>query len=201
MVRQSFGLDDREIEFFDPRVEQVRLAQAIVPSLTIDSRIHSYNTVLFDRIRDSSGGNFGGLDLPNIFISRVMLTDKHSQNSGRVCKNEQEICAIAASEFGFAILAPETLPWREQIRVFSNARVVAGLFGSGLHTAVFCGQGARIGAIGALNSMQSAIASIRRQHNLYLGTNPPPPAQRFSVDPDQFRRFASILLSKQSKTP
>ena len=115
-------------------------------------------------------------------------------NLDRICENEMEISAIAAGEFGFAIIAPETFPWREQVRIFTNANIVAGMFGSALHGTIFSAPGTRVGAIGPLNAMQSHIAAIRRQRNLYLTTGKESSGQRFVVDTEDFRRFADILV-------
>lgn len=46
--------------------------------------------------------------------------------------------------FGFTVLAPETLPIEDQIRIFSEARMIAGPRGSGLHNIVFSAPDAKL---------------------------------------------------------
>ena len=195
MLKISFGIEENEIEYFDPHIERVKLSKAIVPSFTTQSRLHQDNSILFDKVRDYSNAGMGGLEIPRLFVSRALLNPATAQNSGRVCVNELELCMIAASDFGFTVIAPETLPWREQIRIFSNAQIVAGMFGSALHNTVFSPAGARVGAIGAQNQMQSDIAAIRHQHCLYLNVTNLEAEHTCSVDLEMFKRFLQIITS------
>ena len=193
MISDSLGLSDDDLEYFDSNLEIVNLSRAIVPAFAINSRLHPYNCAIFDQIRANMGVQ-NGLCLPRVFISRSMITRKNAVNLDRICENEMEISAIAAGEFGFAVIAPETFPWREQVRIFTNVKIVAGMFGSALHGTLFSDRGTRVGAIGPLNAMQSHIAAIRRQHNLYLSTGKEISGQRFVVDTEDFRRFANVLV-------
>jgi capsular polysaccharide biosynthesis protein len=189
---QCFAIDTNQIEFFDPTKERVQLIQGIIPSLTIQSRMHPINAVLFDLIALHSGAETHNTGVTKLFISRRILGDD-SNTGGRSCANEGMLCQIAAEEFGYTIVAPETFPWKDQIQLFRSARMVAGLFGSALHNTIFSRAGTRVGAIGPLNAMQSEIGAIRGHYNLYLDTDPAAPARHFTVNLDRFRKFMEIL--------
>ena len=63
-----------------------------------------------------------------IYISRT--------DSTRSFKQEKEIQKIF-SDLGFLVIYPEKLSFREQIMVFSNAKVVAGIHGAGLFNTIW----------------------------------------------------------------
>lgn len=69
-----------------------------------------------------------------LFVSRRQLG-----RSTRIA-NEDELLEIA-SEFGFVEVMPETLPFSKQLRLFSEAEVVAGPHGSGLVNAIYMARG------------------------------------------------------------
>lgn len=65
----------------------------------------------------------------------------------RVLTNEAEVEDLLAAR-GFAIIAPEGLPFAAQVRLVANADRVAGCFGSQLHLSMFMAPGARKLVIG-----------------------------------------------------
>ena len=65
-------------------------------------------------------------EIDKVFVSRGGV---RTAQSFREMENEAEIEGIA-QELGLILLRPETIPWEEQAKIFSRARVVAGEFGS-----------------------------------------------------------------------
>jgi O-antigen biosynthesis protein WbqL len=98
---------------------------------------------------------------------------------------------IAEREFGFTVLQPETLAWPLQVELFKNAKVIVGEFGSGMHNAIFAGEGAHVGCIGLNNLTQTYIGALRRHQNLYLSTIPLENGE-FEVDEAMFRTFLTV---------
>ena len=71
-----------------------------------------------------------------IYLSR-------SRAAGRELRNEAEIEQIFADR-GFLIVHPQDLAIEDQVRLFANARLIAGSGGSAMHNAVFARPDARV---------------------------------------------------------
>jgi O-antigen biosynthesis protein WbqL len=118
-------------------------------------------------------------------------------------ENEAQIEGIA-EELGLTLLRPETIPWEEQARIFSRARVVAGEFGSGLHNALLSPEGCQVVSLNWLVEVQSRIGNFRRHDLGYILPadgrarlhSLEAQAQPFSIDPDEFRRKLTIAVER-----
>lgn len=75
-------------------------------------------------------------DKKNIYISR-------SRSKGRKVENETEVSKIFKS-FGFGIYNTETMTVKEQVELFANASVIAGIHGAGLANINFAPSTAKI---------------------------------------------------------
>lgn len=149
-------IDRHLIEWFDPKSERVLLEHGIFPAnLGIT---HPHMATLFDKIDKDHA-------IP-LRAGTHYLTRKAFANR-RACLNEPELEYIAASEFGASIVAPEDIPWIDQVRLFRSANAVVGLTGSALHTSVASDSRVTIASIGAINRMQSAIGNLRGQRVAY----------------------------------
>ena len=73
-----------------------------------------------------------------LFISR-----KPSPNTQPRIENEKEL-SIALEKIGFETVVPDRLPIDEQIRVFSDARIIIGTAGAGMFSQVWAPKGAAI---------------------------------------------------------
>lgn len=69
-----------------------------------------------------------------LYISRLAAR-------ARPLENEEEVARIASS-LGYEVVDPGRLSFRDQIRLFSGASIVAGPHGAGLANAAFCQPGA-----------------------------------------------------------
>jgi hypothetical protein len=66
----------------------------------------------------------------------VFLTKMHLSGGVSRIRNEDELCRRLA-DVGFEIVAPERLQVTEQVRLFLERPIIAGIAGSALHTAIF----------------------------------------------------------------
>lgn len=64
-----------------------------------------------------------------IYVSRAGI-------ERRRLENQEQVEALFRS-YGFAIVRPEALPLKDQVRLFANAQMIAGPRGSGMHNIVF----------------------------------------------------------------
>jgi O-antigen biosynthesis protein WbqL len=192
ILAENYGIEEADLIDYDPTEEQILLRNAIWPSLTTDrDHFHEFtNNVITDIVTDKKFS--GGLDIKRVIISRAWFRNPIMQHPD--FENENEIMRIAAQEYGFCPISPETLSWTDQVRLFANADFVVGQFGSGLHNTLFCRSGTRVGVMGFRNLVQSGISALRWQEMAYIThSNEMSP---FSVPVDQFRRMLDILLNR-----
>ncbi len=194
ILRDVYDCRDADFVFFDRGTERVVLAQAILPTLaSTEGHFHPHAAAFYRALVAAAGS--ARLDAGRLFISRAFF--RHSHSYPRRCVNELELAEIAAQEFGFTPLAPETFGWRDQIRLFAGARVVLGEYGSGLHGALFSPAGTRVAALGYLNLEQSHVGELCGHWNAYLRVDPTGQGMDYSVDPQLFRRFLTQLLQTE----
>lgn len=96
-----------------------------------------------------------------LYITRRAFRDRSTSYS-RTIANEEQVVDLM-TEFGFTTIAPEELPWEEQIALFSRARIIVGESGSGLHNTIFSPADARVVCLNPENQLQMSIAALRDQ--------------------------------------
>jgi hypothetical protein len=129
-----------------------------------------------------------------LFVSRRQL-DRTTRIS-----NESELLEAAAS-LGFVEVTPETLPYREQVRLFSDAEVIAGPHGSGLANAIYMARGtglcelapARLHAEKVPNFWNLAACGGQR-YGLCIGSGR-------RVDPKRFKRVLRQVIRSARREP
>ncbi|MDQ0633537.1 capsular polysaccharide biosynthesis protein [Arthrobacter pascens] len=128
-ILATFGIEESMIEYISPDEEVVveRLVAA-TPQFSNPNWSDTALSTIWGNIRDSLATT--SIELPErIFISR-------KQRAVRSCNNTAQLEALF-EENGFTIVFPETLNFREQVAIFSTAKVVAGFGGSGLFGTMF----------------------------------------------------------------
>src|SRR5262249_39491432 len=95
--------------------------------------------VIFDRIREKvlTARSKPGRRPPKVYFTRRNLSAERGPDRPRmVIENEAEVEAFF-HHLGYEVLAPETLPFEEQVAIVANATHIAGPSGSALHLALF----------------------------------------------------------------
>lgn len=100
-------------------------------------------------------------DFKKIFISRSEI-----KTSSRYMLNQKNIEKIAKN-FGYAIFNPEKLSFSDQMILFSNAQVIIGEFGSGLHNSIFSQKGTIIYCLNWLTLYQNYVCKSFDQHLIF----------------------------------
>jgi capsular polysaccharide biosynthesis protein len=126
MIR-SLGIDPSRVRHY---CEPVFCRRAYLPDRLVHLKefIHPLAREAFSQLR-SIGSASNVERVERIFISR-------SRIRRRRLVNEAEIEALF-ERYGFRIVHPETLPIEAQVALFSDAKMIAGLGGSAMHSAVF----------------------------------------------------------------
>jgi hypothetical protein len=89
---------------------------------------------VFGRVCGQAGEKLAGSPAPG--GRPVFLTKMHLSGGVSRFRNEDALCHHLAAA-GFEIVAPERLTVAEQVRLFVDRPIVAGIAGSALHTAIF----------------------------------------------------------------
>jgi capsular polysaccharide biosynthesis protein len=187
------GFSENQLVFYDPEKEFILIREAVLPTLTsFDSHFHPVsNRIIDDLVKDTREHNV--FMCSRLFLSRAMVSNPAT--APRKCLNEARLAEIAAREFGFTVIAPETLSWPIQINMFHNAEVIAGEFGSGLHNALFAKAGTRVGSIGIHNLAQSLIGALRQHRNAYLAITVRANGE-FEIEEETFRSYLASLVAE-----
>ena len=191
-------LPGQEIVTYDPRDEAVEIGAALLPHM-LHKDYHFHDFLRWGLEREVLAWPRAGA-VDKIFVSRGGV---RTPRSFREMENEAEIEAVA-QDLGLTLLRPETLPWGDQARIFSRARVVAGEFGSGLHNALLSPEGCQVVSLNWLVEVQSRIGNFRRHDVGYILPTDgrarlhsiEARAQPFSIDPDAFRRKLTIAVER-----
>ncbi|MBY0336789.1 MAG: glycosyltransferase 61 family protein [Acetobacteraceae bacterium] len=192
------GIPDGRIETFDPYGETVRLEDALIPEyLRVASRAHPAFAEAARFLAARIGGSPGAIG------RRVFLSRAAAGRDGRLLLNREEI-EDAARSAGYEVLAPEALPFREQVSLFAGSARILGEYGSALHGSIFAPPAARILALrGNLphpGFLQSGLCEALGQRIGYVfgATEETAHGQRFRVAP---RDFAAALALLETDAP
>jgi|GEM_PF-2712299 len=155
----DIALPGAAIETYDPRSEYLHCEALVSPTTLFSSptfHFHPELATLLDELPVT----------PARKELRLYITRKRASHY-REMENVTEIEAIAAAH-GLTVIAPETLPLSEQIRMFAGARLIVGEFGSAMHNALFSPRGSTVFCLNWINALQSRIAQLKEQRIGYL---------------------------------
>jgi hypothetical protein len=131
---RGMGIDPARIRHFR---EPLFCRRAYLPDrlIHLDRFIHPMARDAFTRLR--SVGALSDIERSErVFISRAKIRRRR-------LSNEAEIEALF-ERYGFRIIHPELLPIEAQIALFSDAKMIAGLGGSAMHSTVFTDPAAKV---------------------------------------------------------
>lgn len=196
-------LPQHQIVTYDPTRESVRVERALLPHML--NRHYNFHEFLGAALDRQARGAPVHQAPGRLFVSRRQLDNNASF---RRLANQDEIEGVAA-EVGLEIIFPERLSWSEQVARFSNAAVVMGEFGSGLHNTLLSPAETKVMALNWVVDVQSRIANFRRHDIGYLlATDGVPRIHNlegvihdFVVDPTAFRDKARFTLDLADKAP
>jgi hypothetical protein len=164
MLKTAFELDDKQLFRYDPQKEVVRCKTAILPTMIHrDYRYHPSVASFFDDMVRLCRGNLPSIGRSGLlYVSRKRFVEQ-SGNSRRILSNTAELEDMV-DRYGFEKIEPESLPWKEQVALFANARIVIGEHGSAMKNLLFSPEGVCAVVFNFLNATQAVIAAMRRQN-------------------------------------
>lgn len=146
-----------------------RLRKIFLPEPAIQHAYRIYHDLAAPHVKVSQNirrGGVSGFRDQLVYLSRTGLTDGLRKSA-----QEAEV-ESRAEAIGFKILRPETLTMRDQIDIFNDARVIAGMTGSAFHTVLFCE--ASISPVlvqlswGKVNQRYLMIDQIKNTQSIYV---------------------------------
>ncbi len=194
---ELLNIENDQLVFYDPLHDFVAVDQLYVPTLLrggdrtseiFSQSIHYFRSQIIDKL-DSGTSEFH----KKIYVSR-----KNSGRGSRSLTNSENIENIAR-ELGFSIVYPEQLTIRQQIKLFSEAAVIIGEYGSALHNSIFSPEGAIVCALRGNQIhpafLQSGISEALKQKTCYIfgKTNDDPINYSFNIDESVFRNAISLF--------
>jgi ubiquinone/menaquinone biosynthesis C-methylase UbiE/capsular polysaccharide biosynthesis protein len=105
----------------------------------------------------------------HLYLTRRRLKPESLTSVSKIIVNEQAVETLFADR-GYTIIAPETLPFHQQIALVGGAREIGGLKGSALHLSLFCQDpNARLIQIGREQLMnQSLIDGLKDMESHHI---------------------------------
>ena len=203
-LEMAFAITRDDLILFDDAVDIIKIKRMVVPSLLrvsplISPRMNGFVDHLLATVRPLSKRD----DLPRrVFISR----ERYATEANKLLVDSEQTQAVF-EEMGCTTIRPEEMSWPDQLALFSNAELVAGEFGSGVHNALFGGPEQVPVALLHMkhNWNQSAIAALRGQRLAYIA----PTSQRwtglgkgvaYGFDADMLRDALSDLLARMGQS-
>ncbi|MCZ4058020.1 glycosyltransferase 61 family protein [Pantoea sp. LMR881] len=149
----SVGIGSDQVVHIDG---PIKAKTVYVPSVMIQRRryVDPTGRDIFERIK-SLANLSKQVDARRIYVSR-------SRAPGRGLENEKAIEAIFEG-FGFTIIHPQELPMEDQIKLFRDAKMIAGTGGSAMHNAIYSGDDAKVLILATVNWFVLADAFICRE--------------------------------------
>ncbi|GLR67818.1 hypothetical protein GCM10010909_24990 [Acidocella aquatica] len=161
LVNFFCGIGKDRFLLFDRGTEAVFCREGAIPSFVHSEGLHSFILEFYrPYVRDSPIGY-----PKKICVSRKAMGP--TQSVRRIFA-QQDYFENVARVHGFSIVYPESLSFRQQVDLFSGADIVAGEYGSGLHSTIFSNPGAIIGQFCMPNSYQSRIAACCGHRSVFL---------------------------------
>ena len=197
------GIRPDQLVDYDPAQESLLCDTLIIPTVLTDGArvspmMRDATRLLLDRFAATSGPLAQPGTPARLFFSRATVSQT------RRLTNRDRIEALAAAA-GFTVLAPETIPLLDQLRILAGARAIMGEYGSALHASIFAPRGTVIcalhGDIPHPHFVQTGLGAALEQPTGYVfgaitgrGEGPTPPHE-FEVAE---RDFAAGLAAVES---
>ncbi|MDF3625755.1 glycosyltransferase 61 family protein [Brytella acorum] len=159
VLKALAGVREEALLFFDHTREFLQVRDAIVPSFAHrDYRFHSF-------VRDYYGSLAKNAATPfrRICLSR-RAWEPHKVNQ-RVFEEQEKFEGMAV-ERGFELVAPETLPIEDQIRLLAETRCQIGEHGSAQHASIYNRFGMTVGTINPLTEIQTNLGRLYGDTNV-----------------------------------
>jgi hypothetical protein len=142
LVLDRFGLSDKPIMIVGE--EPIAFEEVVVPErlFRLNHSADPHLRWVYDRVRGARASR--ATKRSRLYISRKRFSRRQSS---RVIANEGRIERLFMRH-GFDVIYPERTPFDRQLELYSDAAILAGISGSGLHNVVFLDPGSTVIELG-----------------------------------------------------
>ena len=189
------GIPAENIIFFDPARETLMVEELLVPTILHNG---TRTSVLMRDAAETLLSMVGEIPGPAETRRRLFVSRSRASQS-RPLLNRERIEQIAAG-FGLEIVHPESMSLTEQIRLFADASLLVGEYGSALHGSLFSRPGTTVcnlrGSLIHPGFIQSGLGHALGQPTGYVfgETDAASPDGRFTIAERDFEDCLSTLL-------
>lgn len=127
-ILACYGIKKEDIQTFDNNIT-VDVLYAATPYYVIGNHINPSIKDVWEKIGDKTNDGTCGIVGKKLFIARP-------EGGGRKCLNPERLEQIFLDN-GFEFYNPEKHSWKDQVKTFSEADIIAGYAGSGTFNAMF----------------------------------------------------------------
>jgi capsular polysaccharide biosynthesis protein len=167
---RHLGIGDAQLIPYQTATQKCEIARALIPTnLRGNGRASPLLAEAVADFRHRIGVTVSGVPHRRIFVSR-----RNWNNPTRQLTNIDQVEALFRRR-GFEIVFPETMNIAWQVRLFSESRIIAGEYGSGLHGGIFAPANATIIALRGTEHhpgfLQSGLSHASGHHCGYVFGN------------------------------
>lgn len=137
--------------------ESLGVERLLVPSrpIVVNGWAHPEAARVWARMTAAAGGATSLVaDGPRVYLSRTAFNDaeRTAGREARTTADRDRALDAGFAALGFTVVAPETLPLLDQVRLVAGASVIAGCAGTALHLSAFAPPGVRVLELGDARS-------------------------------------------------
>lgn len=200
MLSMVFGMPRDNILIYNNRTDDLCVDKLVVPSLMHNNHIFhpaAAQAIAFvrDKVLQHEIRSDTSKKASRIYVSRQKFRNK-SISSKRFIDNEDELIFIAKSS-GFDVIYPEEHSWAEQVRIFSDAKLIIGEAGSGMHNTLFSSSDAHVLSI-CDSQLQGTLAALLGQKLTLIGPEKAyweENTMHFHINAERFAKAVQLITS------
>lgn len=154
-------VNEEQFLFFDHEREFLKIRDALVPSFGHrDYRFHPFVKEYYQSLSPA-----------DVTPTRRICLSRRAWEPNKVNQRvfeQQDLFEDMARQRGFDVIAPETLPLMEQIRLIAETRCQIGEHGSAQHASIYNRYGMTVGTINPLTEIQTNLGRIYGDTNVIV---------------------------------
>lgn len=191
-VLKYFGINEGNLTIVREPVN-VDVLHCPEQALRCDDSVGSHLRAVYKEISSKFSCKFEGVE--KVYVSRKsLLGDQRGFN-------ENEVREIIEG-LGFFVISPESLPFEEQLEIYSNCRYLVGPVGSGMHNAAFMPEGGKVLILAPNNFLfkNDCLLAAANGYDLQYfisgnGESAEIKQSRWSVDLDDLKQSINFWMS------
>lgn len=122
----------------------------------------AYSAAIYDEIAKH-------FDAPTAATPKRILISRESRKTWRNMLNYETVKTMLVTDYGFEVVAPETLTLEQEVATYANAEIVVGAEGAGMYGAVFSKPGAIFLTLCDEDYVMPILGTLAQVRNIDIG--------------------------------